>query len=76
MANGLLVKMLLHTKVTRYLEWKTIDGSYVMQHSEAGYFSNASNDIHKVPATDQEAVASSLMGMFQKRKCLSFYQFI
>lgn len=32
MANGLLVKMLLHTKVTRYLEWKTIDASYVMQH--------------------------------------------
>lgn len=52
MANGLLVKMLLHTKVTRYLEWKTIDCSYVMQHSEAGYFSNASNAIHKVPATD------------------------
>ena len=64
MANGLLVKMLLHTKVTRYLEWKTIDGSYVMQHAEAGFFSNASNDIYKVPATDQEAVASSLMGMF------------
>ena len=73
MANGLLVKMLLHTKVTRYLEWKTIDGSYVMQHSEAGFFSSASNNIHKVPATDQEAVASSLMGMFQKRKCLTFY---
>lgn len=64
MANGLLVKMLLHTKVTRYLEWKTIDCSYVMQHAEAGYFSNAANSIHKVPATDQEAVASSLMGMF------------
>jgi len=30
MANGVLVKMLLHTKVTRYLEWKTIDCSYVM----------------------------------------------
>ena len=29
MANGVLVKMLLHTKVTRYLEWKCVDGSYV-----------------------------------------------
>ena len=29
MANGNLVKMLLHTKVTRYLEWKCVDGSYV-----------------------------------------------
>merc|ERR1711971_1379743 len=35
MANGLLVKMLLHTKVTRYLEWKCIDGSYVLQTKEA-----------------------------------------
>ena len=26
MANGLLVKMLLHTGVTRYLEWKSVDG--------------------------------------------------
>jgi Rab GDP dissociation inhibitor len=38
MANGLLVKMLLHTKVTRYLEWKTIDASYVMQHQTGGFF--------------------------------------
>ena len=30
MADGKLVKMLLHTKVTRYLEWKCIDASYVM----------------------------------------------
>ena len=29
MANGKLVKMLLHTKVTKYLEWKCLDGSYV-----------------------------------------------
>ena len=32
MANGKLVKMLLHTKVTRYLEWKCVDASYVLQH--------------------------------------------
>ena len=30
MANGNLVKILLHTKVTRYLEWKCLDGSYVL----------------------------------------------
>jgi Rab GDP dissociation inhibitor len=29
MANGKLVKMLLHTKVTKYLEWKCVDSSYV-----------------------------------------------
>jgi Rab GDP dissociation inhibitor len=31
MANGKLVKMLLHTKVTKYLEWKCVDASYVAQ---------------------------------------------
>ncbi len=38
MADGKLVKMLLHTKVTRYLEWKCIDASYVMQAQKAGMF--------------------------------------
>ena len=69
MANGLLVKMLLHTKVTRYLEWKTIDCSYVMQHTAGGMFSSASNKIHKVPANEGEAIRSNLMGLFQKKKC-------
>ena len=41
MANGVLVKMLLHTKVTRYLEWKCVDGSYVFQVSKGGMFSSA-----------------------------------
>ena len=31
MADGKLVKMLLHTKVTKYLEWKCVDASYVCQ---------------------------------------------
>lgn len=76
MANGLLVKMLLHTKVTRYLEWKTIDCSYVMQHSEGGLFSKAANKIHKVPTNEQEAIRSSLMGLFQKKKCRNFYMYL
>jgi len=29
MANGNLVKILLKTKVSRYLDWKAIDGTYV-----------------------------------------------
>jgi len=32
MANGKLVKMLLHTKVTKYLEWKCVDATYVAQY--------------------------------------------
>lgn len=31
MACGKLVKILLHTKVTRYLEFKSVDGSFVFK---------------------------------------------
>ena len=73
MANGLLVKMLLHTKVTRYLEWKTIDSTYVMQHTAGGMFSSAANKIHKVPSNETEAIRTKLIGMFQKNKLRNFY---
>lgn len=76
MANGLLVKMLLHTKVTRYLEWKCIDSSYVLQHQKAGMFSNAKNVICKVPANDSEALKSPLMGLFEKKRCRNFYIYL
>ncbi|TMW68538.1 hypothetical protein Poli38472_006006 [Pythium oligandrum] len=58
MACGKLVKMLLHTKVTRYLEFKNVDGSYVVKGGKT----------YKVPATPEEALKSSLMGIFEKRK--------
>lgn len=76
MAGGLLVKMLLHTKVTRYLEWKCVDGTYVMQHQESGMFSKAKNTVSKVPANDSEALKSNLMGIFEKRNCKNFYQWL
>lgn len=31
MSGGKLVKILLKTRVSRYLEWKPIDGTYVIQ---------------------------------------------
>lgn len=52
MANGLLVKLLIHTGVTRYLEFKSIEGSYVYK----------GNKISKVPVDQKEALASDLMG--------------
>lgn len=58
MACGNLVKMLLHTKVTRYLEFKSINGSYVYKDGK----------IYKVPCTAAEALSSGLMGVFQKRR--------
>lgn len=73
MANGNLVKMLLHTKVTRYLEWKCVDGSYVLQNQKGGLFSSAKAVVHKVPSNDSEALKSPLMGLFEKKRCRSFY---
>jgi Rab GDP dissociation inhibitor len=66
MACGNLVKMLLSTKVTRYLEFRSVTGSYVYKDKK----------IHKVPATPAEATSSSLMGMFQKLRFRSLLKYI
>lgn len=66
MACGNLTKMLLHSKVTRYLEFKSIGGSYVYSGSK----------IVKVPATPEEALRSSLMSLFEKRRFRKFLIFV
>jgi Rab GDP dissociation inhibitor len=66
MACGNLTKMLLHTKVTRYLDFKSIAGSYVYKGGQ----------ILKVPATPEEALRSSLMGLFEKRRFRKFLIFV
>lgn len=66
MACGNLTKMLLHTKVTRYLDFKSIDGSYVYK----------AGKILKVPATPEEALRSPLMGLFEKRRFRKFLMYI
>jgi Rab GDP dissociation inhibitor len=76
MANGKLVKMLLHTKVTKYLEWKCVDATYVAQYQKGGMLKNAKLAIAKVPANDMEALKSNLMGLFEKKRCMNFYKFI
>eukprot|EP00386_Alphamonas_edax_P006929 GDKI01022542.1.p2 GENE.GDKI01022542.1~~GDKI01022542.1.p2 ORF type:complete len:457 (+),score=172.81 GDKI01022542.1:72-1442(+) len=75
MACGNLVKVLLHTGVTRYLEWHSVEGTYVYQFQAAGLFSGAKY-IHKVPATDIEALKSPLMGLLEKNRCKNFLQFV
>jgi len=70
LSTGLLVKMLLHTDVTRYLEFKSVDGSYVYRNEKSG------GKIHKVPATDTEALKSNLMGLLEKRRCKKFFVFV
>jgi len=65
MANGQLVKLLIHTKVTRYLEFKSVEGSYVFK----------GNKISKVPSDDKEALTSDLLGLFEKRRFRNFLVF-
>ncbi|CAG0881141.1 unnamed protein product [Darwinula stevensoni] len=67
MANGQLVKLLIHTGVTRYLEFKSVEGSYVL--------GKGGSKLSKVPADEREALASDLMGMFEKRRFKNFLVF-
>ena len=76
MANGSLVKLLLKTNVSQYLEWKAVDGTFVYQYDKGGIFSKAKGAIHKVPATASEAFKSDLMGLMEKNRCKNFFQFI
>jgi len=66
MANGKLVKMLIMTNVNRYLEFKQVDGSYVLKDGK----------INKVPATDTEAVSTPLVGFFEKRRLRQFLIYV
>jgi len=65
---------LLKTRVSRYLEWKSVEGTYVYQYQEAGFFSGAKY-IHKVPGTANEALSSSLMSLLEKNRCKNFFMF-
>lgn len=44
--------------------------------SKGGIFSSAKAQIHKVPATDSEALKSSLMGLMEKRRCKKFFKYV
>jgi len=75
MANGLLTKLLVHTKVTRYMEFKVIDGSFVYIGPTGGFFGGSKGAIHKVPATAGEAVNSGIMGFWEKNRARKFFEF-
>ncbi|KAF2290289.1 hypothetical protein GH714_008466 [Hevea brasiliensis] len=66
MANGNLVRVLIHTDVTKYLYFKAVDGSFVYNKGK----------VHKVPATDIEALKSPLMGIFEKRRARKFFIYV
>ena len=66
MAGGELANILSYTDVTRYLEFRLVDGSYVFR----------DRAIYKVPATEMEAVLSSLFGFFEKMRAKKFFEFM
>lgn len=66
MASGGLVSLLIHTDVKRYLEFRSIAGSFVFRGGK----------IHKVPVTDADALKSPLMSFFEKRRCAKFLQYV
>jgi len=66
LACGTLVKILLKTNVTHYLEFRSVAGSYVLQGKK----------IRKVPSGPKEATASSLLSLMQKNKFRSFLTFV
>jgi Rab GDP dissociation inhibitor len=102
MANGTLVRTLIHTDVTKYLSFKAVDGSYVFSKGKVPVLSLHSSllgsifpgfshkwylhskyvafwgfhQIHKVPATDMEALKSPLMGLFEKRRARNFFVYV
>jgi len=65
-STGKLVEILVKTEVTRYLEFKACDGSFVVN----------GDKVYKVPSTSGEALKSSLMGLLEKRRCGKFLEFV
>ncbi|KAL9263190.1 Guanosine nucleotide diphosphate dissociation inhibitor-like protein [Drosera capensis] len=66
MANGVFVRVLIHTDVTKYLHFKAVDGSFVYNKGK----------IYKVPSNDVEALKSPLMGLFEKRRARKFFIYV
>jgi len=66
MAGGQLVKVLIHTGVANYMEFKPVDGSYVYRKSSSG------GKIYKVPTTPKEAMKSGMLGMVEKGRMAQF----
>lgn len=70
MSSGELTNILVSTDVTRYLEFKQIAGSYVQQGA------GGKATVAKVPSDAREALTSSLMGLFEKRRMKSFIEWV
>nr|CAB3248647.1 rab GDP dissociation inhibitor alpha-like [Phallusia mammillata] len=65
MANGKLVQLLIYSNVTRYLDFKSVEGCYAY----------TSGSVRKVPSNEKEAFSTSLMNILEKRKVKNFLGF-
>jgi len=63
---GDLVKMLIHTGVTRYLEFKHVGGSFVYH----------SGKLYEIPVTPKAALTSSLLGFSQRFRAQAFFAWV
>jgi len=66
MSAGDFVQILIYTDVTKYFKFKQIDGSYVYQDGK----------IVKVPATEKEALTTSIFSLSEKNNLRKLFEFI
>lgn len=66
LATGNLVRILVYTEATRYLDFKLVDGSFV----------HTGDRPHRVPSTPMDALRSSLFSLLEKNRCRQFFSFI
>ena len=74
MGCGDLVKMLIHTGVTRYLDFQCIGGSYIL--SKENKDKNNKYKLNEIPITAKAVWNSSLLGYMQKMRYKSFLMWI
>jgi len=66
LATGKLVRILVYTGATRYLDFKLVDGSFV----------HTGDRPHRVPSTPMDALRSSLFSLLEKNRCRQFFGFV
>lgn len=66
MANGNLVKILIKSNVSQYLEFKALECKFVLQGS----------NLIKVPTNDKEALQTELLSVTEKASCTLFFHFM
>ncbi|KAJ3213700.1 Rab GDP dissociation inhibitor alpha [Clydaea vesicula] len=66
LSNGEIVDMLHYSNIPRYVEFKQIDGTFILKNGS----------ISKVPTTEVEALTSSLIDLAEKNRLKIFLEFI